>query len=119
MTTSMFKCFKWLVYYCGTENDNDPMIFYSKMLNKYGHSLYVAGTNLPYGHSAYTHLSYQMINTLDITDQEFENIISKHKKFVEDPVSYLKNWNAEEATAYEDTEIDSNVPSWKRAVFSD
>lgn len=119
MTTSMFKCFKWLVDYCGTENDNDPMLFYSKMLNKYGHSLYVAGTNLPYGHSAYTHLSYQMINTLDITDQEFENIISKHKKFVEDPVSYLKNWNAEEATAYEDTEIDSNVPSWKRAVFSD
>lgn len=119
MTTSMFKCFKWLGDYCGTENDNDPMQFYSEMLHKYKHSLYVAGTNLPYGHSAYTHLSYQMINTLDFTDQEFENIISKHKKFVEDPVSYLKNWNSEEATAYEDTEIDSNVQSWKRAVFSD
>lgn len=119
MTTSMFKCFNWLVEYCGTENDNDPMQFYSEMLHKYKHSLYVAGTNLQYGHSAYTHLSYQMINTLDFTDQEFENIISKHKKFVEDPVSYLKNWNSEEATAYEDTEIDSNVQSWKRAVFSD
>ena len=86
----MFKCFNWLVEYCGTENDNDPMQFYSEMLHKYKHSLYVAGTNLQYGHSAYTHLSYQMINTLDFTDQEFENIISKHKKFVEDPVSYLE-----------------------------
>lgn len=50
----------------------DCMAFYCDMLKKYDHALYVSGTNLPYGHSKYVHLSYQTINTLDFSKEQLK-----------------------------------------------
>lgn len=68
----------------------DPMEFYCNALKKYDHALYISGTNLPYGQSKYTHLSYQMINTLDFSETQFEHILNSHCSFIKNPINYLK-----------------------------
>ena len=62
VTKSMFKAYSWLKQYCEAAKKEgktiDPMEFYCNALKKYDHALYISGTNLPYGQSKYTHLSY-------------------------------------------------------------
>lgn len=75
ITESMFKGMKWLIKHLSNLEDNKyghPMEFYCDAMNKYEHALYISGTNLPYGHSKFTHLSYQMINTLDFRKNSFQ-----------------------------------------------
>lgn len=122
LTESMFKGMKWIKEYCDEKNIKDPMEFYCDALNKYRHSLYVGGTNLPYGHSKYTHLSYQMVNTLKLSDEEFEKVMKSTKEFVKDPLQYVKEWNSEEAIDFEDSDrkkLESKTPTWKKAVIKD
>lgn len=80
VTKSMFKAYSWLKQYCEAAKKEgktiDPMEFYCNALKKYDHALYISGTNLPYGQSKYTHLSYQMINTLDFSETQFEHILN-------------------------------------------
>ena len=96
MTESMFKGQGWLVEHCNKHNIKDPVQFYCDMINKYNHALYVSGTNLPYGHSKYTHLSYQTINTLALDQEQFERIIEGHGKFIENPVDYIRTCSERE-----------------------
>ena len=71
LTKSMFKCAGWLKTHCKTHSISDPMQFYCNQLINYNHALYVSGTDLPYGHSKVTHLSYQFLNTLDLDKKQF------------------------------------------------
>ncbi len=117
LTTSMFKCMKWLKKYCKENHIEDPMQYYCDAMNRYGHGLYISSTDLPYGKCEYTHLSYQMLNTLDLTDAEFENIMSKHESFIKEPLSYIDGWDP--ATAFDNDDIDevlNPVPAWRKAV---
>jgi hypothetical protein len=123
ITESMFKARKWIVEYLkhAEIKYNDPMAFYCEMLNKYDHALYVSGTNLPYGHSKYVHLSYQTINTLDFTDVQFENILNRHKYFIENPDEYLNGFDTEanddgDETCLDEGRLDYHVPTWKKAL---
>ena len=123
ITESMFKAKDWIVEYLkktGME-DTDPMAFYCEMLKKYDHALYVSGTNLPYGHSKYVHLSYQTINTLAFTQEQFERVLERHKSFVSNPIEYLNSFDIEESSDNNNTDpdegrIDRHVPNWRRAL---
>ncbi|MBP3241451.1 MAG: hypothetical protein J6M92_13065 [Oribacterium sp.] len=119
LTESMFKGFKWIKAHCDKKRIKDPMKFYCDAIRKYEHGLYISGTDLPYGHSEYTHLSYQMINTLDLTDEDFEKLIKKHREFIKEPKTYMEGWDSSEAYDYDETELFHELPAWKEAVFKD
>ncbi len=122
LTESMFKGMKWIKYFCeknkvsDPEKYGDPMKFFCEAMEKYGHTLYISGTNLPYGHSRYTHLTYQMINTLDFTDKEFEAVTDKYTKFIDKPKDYIFGWDSEEAGIFDSAEIDQKIPAWKQVL---
>ena len=124
ITESMFKAKKWIVEYLKNtgRGDEDPMAFYCDMLEKYDHALYVSGTNLPYGHSKYVHLSYQTINTLGFTKQQFESILNRHKSFIKNPIKYLESFDLVDESMDMDSEdsdevkIDYHIPTWRRAL---
>lgn len=123
ITESMFKAKKWIVDYLEKINqtDKDPMEFYCEMLKEYDHALYVSGTNLPYGHSKYVHLSYQTINTLKFTEEQFKRILDRHESFIKEPVAYLNSFDVSEVwdSDIQDTdegEIDYHIPTWRRAL---
>lgn len=119
MTESMFKGKDWLIEHCKEHNIEDPMEYYCSVIKKYNHGLYVSGTNLPYGHSQYTHLSYQTINTLAFNEEQFRRIIEGHGKFIENPIEFIKKWdeidNEEIAKEYE--EVAYHMPNWKRVLI--
>lgn len=119
MTESMFKGKKWLEKYCEEIGVEDPMQYYCATIAKFNHGFYVSGTNLPYGHSGYTHLSYQAINTLAFDEDQFKRIIDGHGKFIINPIEFIKNWDEieHEDFAEEDNETSYHMPNWKRAVL--
>ena len=106
------------------------MEFYCNALKKYDHALYISGTNLPYGQSKYTHLSYQMINTLDFSETQFEHILNSHCSFIKNPINYLKSCDglldtelilsddeANDTDELENIFADTESPVWKKALF--
>ena len=119
LSESMFKGKKWLEKHCKDSGIEDPMQYYCEMIEKFHHGFYVSGTNLPYGHSNYTHLSYQTINTLAFQPDQFERIIENHGKFIENPIEFLKGWDEieKEDVVIEDNENSYCLPNWKRAVL--
>ena len=136
ITESMFKGMKWIRHYLDSASDKaanmDPMVFYCDAMKKYDHALYISGTNLPYGNSKYTHLSYQMINTLHFTEEQFKRIVERHCFFIENPIEYLKdceemtvddddnNIQEEDSDTQENDEetiVARQIPNWKRALF--
>ena len=119
MTESMFKGKAWIETYCKKNGIEDPMQYYCDAIARFNHGPYVSGTNLPYGHSKYTHLSYQAINTLAFDDEQFKRIMDGHGKFIKKPIEFLKNWDEieHEDAVKEESEESYNLPNWKRAVL--
>lgn len=119
LTESMFKGQQWLNSYCEENAITDPMQYYCDALRKYNHGLYISGTNLPYGHTRCTHLSYQMINTLALTKDEFGRVADRHCDFLQEPIRFLKEWDEVEVEngQTEEESILYDIPNWKRAVL--
>lgn len=127
ITESMFKGMKWLIKHLSNLEDNKyghPMEFYCDTMNKYEHALYISGTNLPYGHSKFTHLSYQMINTLDFSKEQFSNVINHHCNYIENSIDFLKEWGnnndnnvSNDYSKRDKIGLTSDIPNWKKAVF--
>lgn len=127
ITESMFKGMKWLIKHLSNLEDNKyghPMEFYCDAMNKYEHALYISGTNLPYGHSKFTHLSYQMINTLNFSKEQFSNVINHHCNYIENPIDFLKEWGnnndnnvSNDYSKRDKIGLTSDIPNWKKAVF--
>lgn len=121
LTESMFKGKKWLKEHWDKNKDKikDPMQYYCDMIAIFDHALYVSGTNLPYGHSKYTHLSYQTINTLALNDEQFKRIIDGHGKFIKNPIEFFTGWDEieKDSVIKEDGDISYSIPNWKKAVI--
>lgn len=107
MPQSMLKCFDWI-----KKSSLDPMEQYFKKVNEYGHKLFVANTDIPYGDSRTSRLSYQMINTLALDDEMFEALIKQHLEYVNNPTKYLKL-----SDNYVSDEKAKDLPNWKRALY--
>lgn len=119
LTKSMFKCAGWLKNHCETHGVSDPMQFYCDQLNHYKHALYVSGTDLPYGHSKVTHLSYQFLNTLCLDEEQFQKLISNHISYIENPVKYIELCNGFIAMDDDSSNKAEYVfPNWQRAVIA-
>lgn len=119
LTKSMFKCAGWLQKHCKTHSIPDPMQFYCEQLNNYNHALYVSGTDLPYGHSKITHLSYQYLNTLCLDEEQFQKLISNHISYIENPVKYIELCNGFRAIDNDSSNKAEYVfPNWQRAVIA-
>ena len=127
ITESMFKGQKWLIKHLSNLEDNKyrhPMEYYCDAMNEYEHALYISGTNLPYGHSKFTHLSYQMINTLDFSKKQFSNVINHHCNYIENPIDFLKEWGnnndnnvSNDYSKRDKIGLTRDIPNWKKAVF--
>lgn len=116
LTESMFKAQNWLGQFSREEGYDDPMAYYFNKLKDYNHALYISGTDLPYGHTTLTQLSYQTINTLKFTEESFDRVVRKHTDYITNPINYIKDRTIE--TSEVDAELICDVPNWKKALIS-
>ena len=132
LTVSMFKCFKWLESYIlkdtyekETANGRDPMAFFFSMFEKYGHAMYIVGTNCSLVDTGSIRMNYQFLNTIELKVEEMEQMMKEHfssvRKLSED-VSYAReklHAFVPDAVTYEDENVDEskeNIPTWKYAL---
>lgn len=112
MTKSMFKCTDWLV---GSRGGEDPMEYYCDAVRKYNHALYVSSTDMPYGNTEVTHTSYQFLNTLDLTDEQFEALIGKQVEYIKDPGKYIEMTKGQILDEEDETPV--KYSNWQRAYM--
>lgn len=115
VTKSMFKCFDWVKSHCADEED--PMKFYCDALEKYQHGLYVSSTDLPYGHSRVTHISYQLLNTLALSEEQFQSLINKQLAYIHNPITYIEMCKGQPVNDDDGDAIDYEFPNWQRALL--
>lgn len=95
MPGSMFKCKNWLKNRVEAlkkpeERESlDYMEFYFKQFHEYNHALYISNTNHIFRKGCITPLSYQFLNTLDLTESEFETLIRNHYNRSSDPIGFF------------------------------
>lgn len=114
MTKSMFKCFAWIKASCG---DKDPMEFYCDAIEKYKHALYVSSTDLPYGKSRMTHLSYQILNTLKLSEEQFQSLVNKQMEYIQNPIAYIELMRGECIDNGDEKGEFYYFPNWQKAVL--
>lgn len=114
MTKSMFKCFEWIKTSCGNK---DPMEFYCDAIRKYKHALYVSSTDLPYGKSKMTHLSYQILNTLKLSEKQFQSLINKQMEYIQNPIKYIGLMQGQCVDDSEEMDTFYDFPNWQKAVL--
>lgn len=107
LPVSMLKCYKWLKHYVAAEQ---CMEYYFEKFHAFRHALYVGNTDLVYKNFGYTKLSYQFLNTLALTADEFDGLAKGHTHWAEYPVEYL------EGMEYADNEEDYCEESWRYAL---
>lgn len=118
LTASMFKGKEWIEKYCKTQDIDDPMEYYCSAIKKYNHGFYVSRNNLPYGHTKYTHLNYQTINTLAFTENQFERLLNRHCELIKEPIKFLKGWDEiEESDEIDKHKMVCELPNWQKAVL--
>ena len=122
LTDGQFKCAKWLKNYY--RDNDDPMEEYFKRLNDYKYSLYIVRTDKSITSSNDTNnndaeyepasFSYQYLNTLNLNDKKFNEIINKGLK------KYLifdgEQTRDEKIKAYTDFINNTNY-MWKKAAI--
>ena len=101
---SMFKCYKWLKSY---KEAAECMTYYFKKFREYKHALYIGNTDLIYGKSSFTRLSYQFLNTLALTAEEFDGLVQGHAEWANNPVKYIEELKEAEA---EEIVLDDELP---------
>ncbi len=88
LTKSMFKCFDWIDEYVKALIKDgaqiDPMKLYFGRFEKYGHSLYIAKTDLSLKNDKTVKINYQFLSTLGLAPEEFELLIGRHKEYVDE-----------------------------------
>ena len=96
LTDSMFKGAKWLSRWVKFAlQDYDPMKYYFEKFAEYEHALYISGTDIPYLNRSLIKLSYQFLNTLLLTKDDYKHLIEEHLDYTADPVSYFKRISIE------------------------
>jgi len=114
LTASMFKGGKWLKNskISGVAKDEDHMKVFFSRFHEYDHAFYVGNTDMNISRSARTKLNYQFLNTLALTDEEFEAIIADHVKRAssESASALLREMDPFETIENEDLSFDDSIP---------
>lgn len=81
---SMLKCKKWLARWVdnlnrcsGSAASIDPMRYYFEKMAEYGHSLYVARTDVNLHNTGSVKLGYQALSTLALSPEGFESLVRR------------------------------------------
>ena len=92
LTESMFKAAKWINKLWKTDRTmhsgsriKDPMEFFFAQMETYDHTLYLCHSDDEYKHGSITSLNYQILNTLAITKEELENLVTNQWKYIYNP----------------------------------
>lgn len=102
LTKSMFKCFEWYSQLFNSKSDKktdgkssinqiDPLTYYFAKCIKYDHALYIANTDDYYQGKNLIQLNYQFLNTLCLSNKEYDSLLNIHRETISDPVNYLMN----------------------------
>ncbi len=82
LTQSMFKCCRWLDRILKKKYPEghayDPMQYYFRKLREFDHTLYVGNTDAILSNSSEIKMNYQFLNTLDMEEKEFKQLIRNH-----------------------------------------
>ena len=139
LTDSMFKCGGWLKKYLGVFSlkdkngkkvevldhyTTDPMRFYFEQFSEYGHSMYVVRTDTNLRNDGRVSLSYQFLNTLDLTPDSLRKLVRKHsdesRKFRNDPMAARNLLIGRDDDSEWDIEPDSyqiaKIKTWEYAL---
>ena len=113
---SMFKCKNWLENELG-EKDS-CMKYYFEKFYEYNHALYISNTDLAYGKNSLTKLNYQILNTLALDKEEFEELVQNHLYWANHPVEYLEKIDFSDDDEEYDTRIEESKTEevWKFAL---
>ncbi len=115
LTKSMFKCFDWIVEYAKKQAggaSEDPMKMYFDRVRKYGHSLYIAKTDLSLKNDKTVKINYQFLNTLGLTPEEFEMLIGRHKEYVDE----IRNNRNKQREMLLGSVRTGRMEAWKKAL---
>lgn len=115
MTKSMFKGYSWLKEHC--KDEMDPMQFYCDAIREYAHALYISSTDAAYGNSKVTHISYQLLNTLKLSEEQFQSLIDKQLGYIHNPIRYIERSQGQSVGEAEDDEVTYNFANWQKAVL--
>lgn len=115
MTQSMFKGYAWIKEHC--KDEMDPMQFYCDALKKYNHALYISSTDMPYGNSKVSHISYQLLNTLKLSEAQFQSLIEKQLEYVHNPIRYIEMTQGQNVSDGESDEVSYDFANWQKAVL--
>ena len=108
LTVSMFKAYFWLKDYCSLHEIGDPMQYYFAEFRKYSHALYICQTDLGYTRS-YASLTYQFLNTLAMSEEQFDALIDRH-------MNYVRNIETIKKADYEEELENPTLSAWKHAL---
>lgn len=128
LTESMFKCSEWLKeiqeidefkkeYHKKYKDDNeiDVMKYYFAKMEEFDHSLYVQMSDINLSNSGYVSLNYQFISTLDMNENELNNILESHKRRIEKVKDEIINDEEIDCSIFDD-DVYKDIPVWKKAL---
>ena len=119
LTQSMFKIDKWLtnskISSVRRDENNrmieDPLALYFRRFHEYDHAFHVGITDMNLSQAGKTKLNYQFLNTLALTDEEFNEIVNEQVRFATFGTAkdILQNSISDNINDYEDTSFDDDV----------
>ena len=112
LTKSMFKCFEWLGEYARLNGGSDPMKLYFEGCNKYGHTLYIAKTDLSLHNDKTVKLNYQFLNTIGVSNSDFDKLIGNHKELIRE----IKNNKNKQRELLLGDKKRAGAEAWKAAL---
>ena len=109
LTTSMFKCYKWLKKMFAGKSDSgnhgsvtavgssDPMQYYFKKFNEYQHALYVLLTDVRLSNHGKIPMNHQFLSTLGLSHGDFKKIVDEHIEMTKNiPCSFVGPLSSDE-----------------------
>ena len=99
LTDSMFKCGNWIgKYFTDPAKDEepeeihvqaDPMAYYFSRMKRFGHAMYLVGSDADFRTDSTVRMNYQFLNTLDMDRPTFRKLVERHiedtRKITADP----------------------------------
>ena len=118
LTESMFKAHAWMEAIWLNEGhsltaDDDIMKHYFDKMDTYDHALYVGNTNISLSSTDVVKMNYQFLNTLDITKEEFEELVVKHNSQTESVKELFLNDIDDMSDDFET----QSIPVWKKSLY--
>lgn len=113
VTPSMFKLCS--LSFHKLLGDTDPMKYYFEKVREYEHGFYLVKTENSFHNTGYTHLTTQFLSTLDLTAEDFDEIVREHIQRAD----AFKPENLDEPEKIREILGDSQTESWMKLLLAD